>query len=114
PGTRLAITEYNWGGEQDASGAVALAEVLGIFGREGVDLATYWTFPPPASPAGAAFRLYRDYDGRGGTFGDVSLPVTYTQDGVGAFASRHAGTGEIDVVLTNESTSGPATVQLRG
>ncbi len=114
PGTKLAITEYNWGGEQDASGAIALAEVLGIFGREGVDLATYWTYPPPDSPAGAAFRLYRNYDGKGGTFGDVSLPVTSTQDGVMAFGSRHSDTGEVDVVLTNESQSDTATVQLRG
>jgi hypothetical protein len=114
PGTRLAVTEYNWGGERDASGAVALAEVLGIFGREGVDLATYWTYPPVDSPAGAAFRLYRNYDGSGGTFGDVSLPVTFSQQGVAAFASRHSDTGEVDVVLANESHSTAATVQLRG
>jgi len=114
PGTKLAITEYNWGGEQDASGAVALAEVLGILGREGVDLATYWTFPPVDSPAGAAFRLYRNYDGAGGTFGDVSLPATSAQDGVAAFASRHSDTGEVDVVLANESRSAATNVQLRG
>jgi hypothetical protein len=114
PGTRLAITEYNWGGEEDASGAVALAEVLGIFGREGVDLATYWTAPPADSPAGAAFRLYRNYDGRGATFGDVSLPARSTRPEVAAFASRHSDTGEVDVVLANESQSATATVQVVG
>jgi len=114
PGTRLAITEYNWGGERDASGAVALAEVLGVFGREGVDLATYWTYPPVNSPAGAAFRLYRNYDGRGATFGDVSVPVKSSQPKVAAFAARHSDTGEVDVVLANESQSAQSTVQLRG
>jgi Glycoside hydrolase family 44 len=114
PGTKLAITEYNWGGEQDASGAVALAMVLGIFGREGVDLASYWTFPPPDSPAGAAFRLYRNVDGHGATFGDRSLPASSSSPAVAAFASRHSDSGELDVVLANQSRAGEATVQLRG
>ena len=112
PGTGLAITEYNWGGEHDASGAVALAESLGVFGREGVDLATYWTYPPPNSPAGGAFRLFRNFDGRGGTFGDISIPVTVNQHGVTAFAARHSNTGETDVVLVNESPNQMATVHL--
>jgi hypothetical protein len=40
PGTRLAITEYNWGGLDGLNGALAQADVLGIFGREGLALAT--------------------------------------------------------------------------
>jgi hypothetical protein len=112
PDTGLAITEYSFGGEKDASGAVALAEALGVFGREGVDVAAYWTFPPPDSPAGAAFRLYRNYDGRGGTFGDRSLHVTSGDSRVAAFAARHQDTGEVDVVLANESLSATTSVSL--
>jgi hypothetical protein len=112
PGTGLAISEYNWGGEHDASGAVALAEVLGIFGRDGVDLATYWTYPPPNSPVGAAFRLYRNFDGHGATFGDVSLPVTSSQRGVAVFAARHSDRPEVDVILANESADQSAGIHL--
>ena len=112
PGTGLAISEYNWGGEKDASGAVALAEVLGIYGREGVSLATYWTYPPPASPAGAAFRLYRNFDGKGATFGDVSIPSTSDHAGIVAFASRHSDSHEVDVILINEANNQAATVHL--
>lgn len=112
PGTGLAITEYSFGGESDASGAVAEAEALGIFGREGVDVASYWTYPPPDSPVGAAFRLYRNYDGHGATFGDRSLPVASGSSRVAAFAARHSDTGEVDVVLANESLSGTAAVSL--
>jgi glycosyl hydrolase family 44 len=112
PGTGLAITEYSFGGEKDASGAVAEAEALGVFGREGVDLASYWTYPPPGSPAGAAFRLYRNYDGHGATFGDRSLQVVSGSSQVSAFAARHSDTGEVDVILANESLTGTATVSL--
>ena len=42
PGTRLAISEYNWGAPESINGALAQADVLGIFGREGLDLATLW------------------------------------------------------------------------
>jgi hypothetical protein len=112
PGTGLSISEYSFGGEKDASGAVAEAEALGIFGREGVDLASYWTFPPVDSPPGAAFRLYRNYDGRGGTFGDRSLQTTSSAIQVGAFASKHTTTGEVDVILTNDSVNAATSVSL--
>lgn len=113
PGTGLAITEYNFGGQKDASGAVAVAEALGIFGREGVDLANYWAYPGPDQPAGAAFRLYRNFDGAGATFGDRSLPVTVNHDGVLAFAARHSSRKEVDVVLVNESLTATAAVALQ-
>jgi len=112
PGTGLAITEYNFGGEKDASGAVAQAEVLGIFGREGVDLATYWTHPAVDSPVGAAFRIYRNFDGKGGSFGDRSLPAMSDAPNVRAFSSRHSDGGEIDTVVVNESLVTSTSVQV--
>ena len=45
PGTKIGITEYNWGAEGHINGATAQADILGIFGREGLDLATRWTTP---------------------------------------------------------------------
>ena len=47
PGTKLAITEYNWGGQESISGALAQADILGIFGREGLDIGTLWGAPDP-------------------------------------------------------------------
>jgi hypothetical protein len=112
PGTGLAITEYNFGGQKDASGAVALAEALGAFGREGVTLATYWAYPAPDTPAGAAFRLYRNFDEAGATFGDRSLPATVSYDGVRAFAARQSSSKQVDVVLVNESPTDTATIRV--
>src|SRR3954466_6792154 len=81
PGTQTAITEYNWGALDDINGALAEADVLGIFGREGLDLATIWGEPKPTDPAAYTFRMYRNYDGAGSRFGDISVSATSTDQG---------------------------------
>jgi hypothetical protein len=77
PGTKLAITEWNYGGGGDISGAVATADVRGIFGREGVALANVWPTGPDAF-CQAAIGLFRNYDGAGARFGDTSVEATTT------------------------------------
>jgi hypothetical protein len=80
PGTKLAITEYDYGGGDHISGGLAQADVLGVFGREGLFLGNYWGNGPGngnlPSYVKAAFRLYRNYDGKGGTFGDTAVTAT--------------------------------------
>jgi hypothetical protein len=93
PGTKLAITEYNWGGDTGISSALAQAEALAIFGREGVDLATRWIAPDPGSRVEEAFRLYLDYDGAGSAVsGDSIQAVSSNVDDLGAYAVVGAGT----------------------
>ena len=43
PGTRLALTEYNYGGENHWSGALAQADVLGVFGKLDLEAANVHT-----------------------------------------------------------------------
>ena len=80
PGTKLAMTEYNFGAADHISGGLAQADVLGIFGREGLYLGNYWgDGPGNGNLPGyikAAFRLYRNYDGKRGTFGDTAVAAT--------------------------------------
>ena len=73
PGTKIAITEYNYGGGDHISGGVAQADVLGIFGREGVFAANWWDLGHGSAYVHAAFDLYLNYDGRGARFGDTSV-----------------------------------------
>jgi hypothetical protein len=73
PGTQIGITEYNWGAEGHINGATAQADVLGIFGREGLDLANRWTAPAAGSPVYNAIKIYRNYDDKGSQFGDMSV-----------------------------------------
>lgn len=117
PGTKLAITEYNFGGTADINGAVAQADVLGIFGREGVDLATMWAPPESSDPTAYAFRMYRNYDGDGQSdsrFGEKGILATSSDDkDVSVFASIREVDGALTVMLINKSTeaqTSPVTV----
>jgi hypothetical protein len=72
PGTKLAITEYGFGGDNHVSGAIAQADFLGILGREGVCLATLWSSSNGSYP-NAAINLYTNYDGKGSSFGSTGV-----------------------------------------
>ena len=47
PGLKTALTEYNWGADGHINGATTQADILGIFGREGLDMAARWANPRP-------------------------------------------------------------------
>ena len=81
PGTKLAITEYNYGGGNHISGAIAEADALGIFGREGLFAAALWHLSNEERFVYGGFASYRNYDGKGGRFGDISV-FAQTSDAV--------------------------------
>ena len=77
PGTKLAMTEYYYGGGDHISGGIAQADVLGILGREGVFAAALWHMGRTQDRyIHAAFAMFRNYDGQQGAFGDTGLGVT--------------------------------------
>jgi hypothetical protein len=116
PGTRTAITEYNWGALDHINGALTQADVLGIFGREGLDLATLWAPPSAPQPGAFAFRMYRNYDGAGGRFGDVGVAATSTdQSQLSVYAAERSDDGTLTVMVVNKSgTELTSTVSLPG
>jgi hypothetical protein len=112
PGTLLAINEWNWGADNTMNGALAIANVLGIFGREGVDMAAYWV-APPAGPGASAFSLFTNYDGRGASFGDRALDASSDHpDDVAVYASRDSKSGDMPLVLINQRTDADIPVTL--
>ena len=103
PGTQTGITEYNWGAEKHISGATAQADVLGIFGREALDLATRWTTPETNSLAYLAIKIYRNYDGNRSTFGDQSVRAAVDQpDDLSAFAAVRKSDRALTVMVINK------------
>lgn len=75
PGTKLSITEYNYGGSNAISGAIAQADALGQFGRNGVYAAANWGLYSGALAQLAGFKAFINYDRSGGKFGDWGLFV---------------------------------------
>ncbi|WP_428560958.1 MAG: glycoside hydrolase family 44 protein [Solidesulfovibrio sp. DCME] len=116
PGTKLAVTEYNFGGLEHINGALAQADILGIFGREGLDLATLWSPPSIEQPGAFAFRLYRNYDGAGHGFGETALAAASADQGVvSVYAARRAADRALTVMVINKATTAQtATLALRG
>lgn len=77
PGTKLALSEWSFGGGTHISGAVVAADALGLFGQRGVDLAGVVSFSPDEEPyLIGAFQAFRNYDGEGAGFGDTSVSAT--------------------------------------
>jgi PKD repeat protein len=116
PGTKLAITEYNWGGLDSINGALAQADVLGIFGREGLDLATIWGPPDSSQPGAFAFRIYRNYDGTGHGFGETGVQASSADQGkLSVYAARRSLDSALTVVVINKTGSDlSSTVNLYG
>jgi Glycoside hydrolase family 44 len=114
PGLQTAVTEYNWGDETNLNGATSQADVLGIFGREGLDLATRWTVPANPSPTYLALEIYRNYDGKLSTFGDTSVSASVTNpDNLSSFAALRSSDGALTVMVINKQQgSTPVNISL--
>ncbi|MDE3245445.1 MAG: hypothetical protein KGN80_05105, partial [Acidobacteriota bacterium] len=106
PGTKLAFSEYNHGGEDHISGALAEADCLGIFGRESVFAANVWPLQSSRSFLFGAFRIFRNYDGVGAAFGDTSFEALASDNAkASVYGSFDGGHPErVVTVLLNKDT----------
>ncbi len=109
PGTKLGYDEYNWGDSTSAATAYpnALLEVdgLGLFGQAGVDLASFWGLDV-TTPTATAFLLYRNYDGHGSSFGDVSIAATSSDTSkLHVYAGNRTKDSAVTIVVVNKTTT---------
>ncbi len=116
PGTKLAITEYDFYGSNQIEGAVVEAEALGCFADNNVYLATYWG--DGNSPyTFSAINLYTNYDGKGSSFGDTLLETSIEDTSLSnAYASVDSDDdSQVNIVITNKNTEKAenATVNLK-
>ena len=107
PGTAIGITEYNWGAENHINGATTQADILGIFGREGLDAAARWTTPAATTPTYKAIKMYRNYDGNRSAFGETSVATTVPDPNtLAAFAAQRSADGALTIMVINKVLSG--------
>jgi hypothetical protein len=108
PGTKVGVTEYNWGAEGDMNGATTQADIWGIFGRQGLDLGDRWTTPATGSPTYLAMKMYRNFDGSGSGFGNTSVSASVANpDQVAAYAATRSSDGSLTVVVINKNLYDP-------
>ncbi len=107
PGTKLAISEYSIdSGHKQVTDALAEADLLGIYGWQSVDFANMWVTPAPTDPIAYAFRLYRNYDGKGSEFGDTSVSATSTnQAALSIYGAQRTADGALTMVVINKTTA---------
>ena len=102
PGTPLSYTEWGAGLAQnsgsDFSTAIADADTLGVFGREGLSFASRWGGPSPGTAEYLAWKMYTNYDGAHHRFGAVS--VSDTNNGNSNLFSSYAALNTTGTTMT--------------
>ena len=111
PEVKLSFSEYDYGAVNHISGGIAQADVLGIFGREGVYFASKWGDLEGYATAG--YRIFTDYDGAGGRFGSMALEARGGDPAlISAYASRDEAGDRIHLILINKSQDNALNVTL--
>jgi hypothetical protein len=106
PGTLLSLSEYSIdSGNKSIVDAIAEMDVLGIFGREPIDFADMWNPPGPQDPIAYAFRIFRNYDGDGGQFGDTSISAASSDQGsLSIYAAQRSSDNAVTILVINKTT----------
>ena len=118
PGLPIGITEYAWSineSDNHMNGATAQADLLGIFGREGLDLATRWVSPEATTATFRAMKMFRNYDGAKSGFGDTSVSAAGPDpDSVSVFAAARTNDSALTVMVINKQgiTNAATTLQI--
>jgi hypothetical protein len=113
PGLPLMISEWNFGADASMNGALTIADVLGVYGREDVYAAAYWRSPEPDSPGYFAFKMHGNYDDAGSAFEGATLEATSSEEvRVGAYAALGPD-GVLRVMLLNKDPRGEHRVDLQ-
>jgi Glycoside hydrolase family 44/Bacterial Ig-like domain (group 3) len=106
PGTKLSISEYSFAmGTNPLVDMLTETDVLGIYGVQGLDFANMWNVPKPTDPLAYSFRIFRNYDGAGGQFGDTAVNSASTDQGqLSVYGALRASDGALTVVAVNKTT----------
>jgi hypothetical protein len=116
PGTKISISEYCHGDPKTVTGALSMADVLGIFGRERLDMACMFGSPKPTDPGANSFRIYRNYDGKGSSYGDTWVRSrSADQSLLSIYGAQRSTDRAVTLVIINKAKRDLAShVELRG
>jgi hypothetical protein len=112
PGTKIAFGEYNFGGGDHISGAVAQADMFGIFAEHGVYFSTLWAFENIQYQL-SAIDMFTNYDGAGNGFGDTLVKSENTKPDISVYSSvDESDETTVKIIVTNRSIHDPTPIKL--
>ncbi|HEX6712105.1 MAG TPA: glycoside hydrolase family 44 protein [Thermoleophilaceae bacterium] len=102
PGTKISLSEYDLSNGDTEEDNLIQADVLGIFARERLDLATLWPLEDQSHYADA-FRLFRNYDGARSKFGDTYVSSqSDDQSTLAIYGAQRSSDGSLTLVVVNK------------
>lgn len=102
PKMKIAFTEFKYDAENHFSGGLALADVLGVFGKEGVYMASKWD-PVNNDYGAAAYKLYVDYNNSGGKFGSTSVSAKTNDNSVLSSVASLDENNNLHIIVINKT-----------
>src|ERR1700730_860415 len=73
--------------------------------RQPLDFANMWTPPGAQDPIAFAFRMFRNYDGKGSQFGDTSISAASTNQGqLSIYAAQRSTDNAVTILVINKTT----------
>jgi len=105
PGTKIMLGEFDYGHDTDISHGIAIADLLGVLADKDVTIATRWDLNVNNDGiyTNAAYKLFRNYDGSNGGYGDRAVPTTFTHvDGASVWASVDTSSNDLHLIILNK------------
>jgi hypothetical protein len=116
PGTPLSFTEWGAGLAQNAgadfSTAIADADTLGVFGREGLGFASRWGGPSSGTAEYQAWKMFTNYDGAHHMFEPLSIQTANNVSAAlfSSFASLSSTGTTMTIMVLNKDPNNTAQV----
>lgn len=108
PGIELMIGEFGYGDDTDISNGIAMTDLLGVFGANGLDIATRWDLDITTQGVytHSAYKLFTNYDGQSSQFGNISIKSEWDNlDKASVWSSLDPKTNEVHIILINKELS---------
>ncbi len=103
PELKLAVTEYNFGGNDSINGTLVHALIWQALMQEGAYAAAEWGPPTPTETAFQAYRLFRNYDAQGGSVAGVYVPGKAASPDLTVYGALDQAAGALRVVIVNRN-----------
>lgn len=105
PGTKIGVTEYNPGGRNHIASGLGVVDSLGVFQRQGVEMAAFWPVGSNAAMAHAfgGLLLLRNADGAGLKYAETDVKVEHPEIAPSSVYAASDTSDRVTVIVVNKT-----------